>query len=444
MIMAENLNTEADKYALYFPSIQLASAESIVDADIMRDGQAPKKLRGTDFNYLNPKNPHWHYKYCLATAEEYKGKDGNAVSDRDAASIVMGDSGGYQIGTGDFGDTAKWLQYQNEPETIMALWRSSYIREEVLRWQQAQCDIAMTMDMPLWAMQDWAKKSPFHKLTRQQLTELTVENLQYISATRRVGSCKLLNVLQGDNDDDEDYWYNAVRHYGFEGWAFAGGVGRRGGIRNSVRMFLRLAEDGLLNPPYNWVHMLGLSIMTWCPILTQIQMCVREKYNSNFTISFDSSGAYQQAGKFNEYFVGNTFGANLKEEWTMPPTYFPSYYTVANELVPLPLNKNHTQYKFRAMTSPIAKKLTLQDLCVNKSAYAKRIVDDFSAEVLINHNVYTYAKSTVAANQAVFVTRTAPDKMLAATDVIVELFNTADWRTLLKDKTEILEAAARA
>ena len=128
----------------------------------------------------------------------------------------------------------------------------------------------------------------------------------------------------------------------------------------------------------------------------------------------------------------------------MPPTYFPSYYTVANELVPLPLNKNHTQYKFGAMTSPIAKKLTLQDLCVNKSAYAKRIVDDFSAEVLINHNVYTYAKSTVAANQAVFVTRTAPDKMLAATDVIVELFNTADWRTLLEEKTKILEAAARA
>jgi len=186
--MAENLNTEADKYALYFPSVQIGSAKRIIDTDILRNGQAPKKLRGTDFNYLNPKNPHWHYKYCLVTAEQYKGKNGNAISDRDAATFVMGDSGGYQIGTGAFGDTAQWLQYQNEPKTIIALWRSSYIREEVLRWQQSQCDIAMTMDMPLWAMQDWASNSPFHKLTRQQLTELTVENLQYISSTRRAGS----------------------------------------------------------------------------------------------------------------------------------------------------------------------------------------------------------------------------------------------------------------
>lgn len=443
-MMAENLNTEADKYALYFPSVQIASAKRMVDTDIMREGQAPKNLRGTDFNYLNPSNRFWHYKYCLATAEQYKDKHDNAISDRHADTFVMGDSGGYQIGTGAFADTASWKQYQSEPEKIMALWRSSYIREEVLRWQQSQCDIAMTMDMPLWAMQDWARNSPFHKLTRQQLTELTVENLQYIKDYRRAGSCRLLNVLQGDNDDDEDYWYNAVRHFGFEGWAFAGGVGRRGGIRNSVRMFLRLAEDGLLKPPYDWVHMLGLSIMTWCPILTQIQMCVRELYNSNFTISFDSSGAYQQAGKFSQYFVQNKFGADLRKEWSMSGIDFPAYHTVATDDKSLPLNKNHKQYAFSAMTSPIAKKLTLQDLCVNKSAYAKRVVDMFSDEVLINHNVYTYAKSTVAANQAVFVTRTAPDIMFAAVDAIVELFNTADWRRLLEQKTDILEAAARA
>jgi len=442
-MMAENLNTEAEKYALYFPSVQIASAKRMVNTDILRDGAAPKRLCGTDFNYLKPDNKYWHYRYCLATAEQYKGKHDNAISDRHASTFVMGDSGGYQIGTGAFADTASWWQYQNQPETIMALWRSSTIREEVLRWQQSQCDIAMTMDMPLWAMQEWASDSPFHKLTRQQLTELTVENLEYIKDYRRVGSCQLLNVLQGDNDDDEDYWYNAVRHYGFEGWAFAGGVGRRGGIRNSVRMFLRLAEDGLLKPPYNWVHMLGLSIMTWCPILTQIQKCVREKHNSKFTISFDSSGAYQQAGKFSQYFVPNTFGSDLKSEWSMSGIDFPAYHTVATEQKPLPLNKNHKLYAFRAMTSPIAKKLTLQDLCVNKSAYAKRVVDEFSDEVLINHNVYTYAKSTIAANEAVFATRTAPDIMLQAVDVIVELFNTADWRTKLEAKTDILEAAAR-
>ena len=63
--------------------------------------------------------------------------------------------------------------------------------------------------------------------------------------------------------------------------------------------------------------------------------------------------------------------------------------------------------------------------------------------MLINHNVYTYAKSTIAANEAVFVRRTAPDIMLQAVDAIVELFHTSDWRTKLEAKTEILEAAAR-
>ena len=40
-------------------------------------------------------------------------------------------------------------------------------------------------------------------------------------------------------------------------------------------------------------------------------------------------------------------------------------------------------YAFRAMTSPIAKKLTLQDLCINKSEYAKRVVDEFSDEAIV-------------------------------------------------------------
>ena len=446
--MAINLTTEAEKYALYLPSIQMNSAINIVSDDdrTLRHAALPHNLHATDLNFLDKDNKYWHYKYCLATAATFKNeKHGNAVAYKDAGTFVLGDSGGFQIGSGTLDDTRKWKRHQTDTDRITSLWRSSEIKRSIMKWLDTSCDYGMTLDMPLWAMKPQFRNSPFHHLNLQQLTELTEENLQFMQSERgKYGSCKLLNVLQGEDDAQEKYWYDAVTKYQFEGWAFAGEVGRRGGIYRAVRMFLQLREDKLLDKGYDWVHMLGLSTMNWCPLLTKIEWIIRKSVNSNFKISTDSSSPYYNAGKLSKYNWLNTYGANIRKDWSTSAVKIPTGYGYANFPNRMPLNTANPPHLPKPLLSPIASMLSVQDLNFKTDEMEKRRLDIFADEVLVNHNVFTYVQSVIKANEAVFGAKpTAPQPMLEAVGALEEIFAASDWRTALDERKQILKRAAK-
>jgi len=446
--MAINLTTEAEKYALYLPSIQMNSAINIVSDDdrTLRDAALPHNLHATDLNFLDKDNKYWHYKYCLATAATFKNeKRGNAVAYKDASTFVLGDSGGFQIGSGTLDDTRKWKRHQTDTDRITSLWRSSEIKRSIMKWLDTSCDYGMTLDMPLWAMKPQFRNSPFHHLNLQQLTELTEENLKFMQSERgKYGSCKLLNVLQGEDDAQEKYWYDAVTKYQFEGWAFAGEVGRRGGIYRAVRMFLQLREDKLLDKGYDWVHMLGLSTMNWCPLLTKIEWIIRKSVNSNFKISTDSSSPYMNAGKLSKYNWLNTYGANIRRDWSTSAVKIPTGYGYANFPNRMPLNTANPPHLPKPLLSPIASMLSVQDLNFKTDEMEKRRLDIFADEVLVNHNVFTYVQSVIKANEAVFgANPTAPQSMMEAVGALDEIFAASDWRTALDERKDILKRAAK-
>ena len=296
----------------------------------------------------------------------------------------MGDSGGFQIGSGTLDDTRKWKKYQTDTDKIMSLWRSSEVKRSIIKWLDTSCDYGMTLDMPLWAMKDKFKNSPFHHLNLQQLTELTEENLKFLQNERgKYGSCKLLNVLQGEDDAEEAYWYKAVKKYKFEGWAFAGEVGRRGGIYRTVRMFLQLRDDKFLDAGYDWVHMLGLSTMTWCPMLTQIERIIRKSVNSKFKISTDSSSPYYNAGKLSKYNWLNTYGSNIRKDWSTTAKKFPTGWGFANAAKRIPLNAAYGKQLPKPLLSPIASMLSVQDLNIRKSQTSTPLV--FGRDPVIGH-----------------------------------------------------------
>jgi hypothetical protein len=136
----------------------------------------------------------------------------NIVSHRQPGSWVLGDSGGFQIGTG----ALKESKQATGPDHAAALWRRSTYREAVLRWFELNCDYAMTLDMPLWVRLAKYAESPFHKCSVELLTDLTVENLRYFADHRgEDGPCSVLNVLQGLTDEQDDYWYERVRDFDF-------------------------------------------------------------------------------------------------------------------------------------------------------------------------------------------------------------------------------------
>jgi hypothetical protein len=439
--MPENLNDRAEPYAIYLPAVQSGSAERLVgDLKALRASGAPKWLRAADLNWLEPSNRYWHYGWCLASAGHMiDAAPRNSIAHRHQKTVVMGDSGGYQIATGALREMAPATELRKQPDAVMELWRASDVRDRIIRWLDAHCTLAATIDMPIWVRHAKHEASPFHYFSEAQLIQATVENLDYIQRHRDTQTgCKFLNVLQGfsptgdlqDSIQSEDRWFDAVKAYPFEGWAFGSDVGWRGGLYRVMRRLLVMRDSGLLNPPRSWFHMLGLSQPVWAVCLTAMQRGIRATVNPEFRISFDSASPYLLAGRYNQYAIMPQYGADLRN-WAIRSEALPSGYAVANAVATEPFPGS----------SPIAKRFTLQELNPRKDdGFAKRTTDALTDEVIINHNVYVYVNAMIAANEAVFGAQADGDhELVRAARAIEDIMTSSDGLKKLDQQYQSLE-----
>lgn len=439
--MAEDLGKRAKGYALYLPAIQAGSAGEVISDEPMRtSGSSPAQLRMSALNWLEPSNSHWHYPFCLASAGHFMAaSQDNAVNTAHPSTVIFGDSAGYQIGTGKLAEIKQWLAFRHNADEIMDAWSSSDLPIRIMRWLESHCDYGMTIDMPLWALMATREATPFHYLSEQQLIALTVDNLELMSKRRdRQSRCKFLNVLQAyspSGSDEgffasEERWFAAVKDYDFEGWALGGEVGARGGLYRILRRLLILRDQGLLAPPRNWCHVLGVSTTSWAVCLTAIQRAIRASANPDFTLSFDSATPYLTGGRYNSYAIPPVLGSKL-DDWVIRFAKLPTGYAVANDPVARPF----------PASSPIASMFTLQELNPRNGSFEAKTMDKLGDQVLINHNVYVYVKAMIEANEAVFVKGVAPKALMDAVALIDEICRAQDWRSLLERHAATLNAA---
>ena len=437
-----DLYKTAKEYATYTPSMQLNSAQRIITTEVAgREGAMPAGLCMSDFNFMDPANRFWSYGCCLATAGQFKNSSMDAVSNRKLDSTwVLGDSAGYQIGTGALAEIKPWKKYMDDPDKVVQLWRDSNIKMDLFAWLANNCDWAMTLDMPLWMKKNG--KTAFSNCSDQQLIDLSVENLKYFSANRnRLRNLKLASALQGDTIEQEQMWFDAVKPYPVNGWALAGNVGQMGGIYRVLRRLLMLRDLKMLGGSFELVHILRLSRLRWAPVMTAVQRAVRETTNSpTFSITMDSSSPYRVAGVTTQYQVAAKLGTQMKG-WAMGTHKLPVGYGIANMAEPIALHTASETLPV-AFDSPIAPLLTLQDLQPKKGAYNVRNIDQFTDEFMINQNVYAYVNSTIRANQPVFGPNPeAPQLIMDAVGIVQDLFRAENWQTMLEAKRTVLAKA---
>ncbi|MDQ2082965.1 hypothetical protein RA307_22500 [Xanthobacteraceae bacterium Astr-EGSB] len=429
--MSVNLTAEIDNYALYLPALSKDLGEYVVRDESGRD--IDLKATPLDLNFLNGDSKLWTYKWCLASAGYFAGsKRSNAVTQRDPAhSWVLGDSGGYQIGTGALRKAKAWGTFARNPDRIGRLWRESGVRGEFVRWLDANCDYAMTVDMPLWARNAKYSSSPFHHCSVDLLTELTVENLHFIDQHRGiVGNCKFLNVLQGETADEEDFWYSRIRDFDFEGWAYGSTVKTKDGAIRLLRRMLLLRDDGMLGNSKQWFHILGLSQLIWSVILTAIQRGVQKSTNSPFTISFDSCTPFFWAGKTQKYAKPPTLTTDIKS-WAISQAPFPVGHTAATY---------HAAKAFPA-GSPISSRLNIGNMNPRKSPYDHQTFDRFSRNTLGNHNAYVWLRAIIDANHVAFRGGPIPQVIADVIGLVGNLFAAEHWATLLDQNADLLKRA---
>ncbi len=443
---ANNFAARWDGYAVFAPALQKSYAEFTQKPKRqVREGKTPGGLSPRDLDFLNAKSALWHHPFALFSAGQYDAsliKPANAVSARDRSkTTIIGDSGGYQIGTGTLKEVQRWGNVRR-PDEIMDLWRNASSREKIVRWLDAYCDYAMTIDIPLWTKtESKSKGTPFSRLSFEQDLQLTYENLKYITENSgRTGrKAKWLNVLHGLNDHEgtEAAWYARVKDFEFEGWAFASDTGVKGGITSLLRRLKRMQEDGQLDNK-EWLHFLGLSKIKPAVILTAIQRGLQQSCAPSIQISYDSASASINGGQNEDAFVPKQF-TNDEKTWTFSTAKFPNSEVIAQSKVTLP---------FPYLSSPLAKHVSLNDMNYQAGIQYRNKFDTLSSQLLINHNLYVSCQRLAEANDLIFhptmqAHQSVPAKLLNAVGVVERVLVEEHWESLLSANADLLDSVGR-
>lgn len=278
--------------ALFFPAISPSYMSSAARPQFAHPvpGIVP-----ADMNYLDPAAP-FHYPFTLFSAGQVNPKTATAtvrqdmVSTRDrSATVVIGDSGGYQISSG----ARNFVFHQQETVPI------------ILNWLEQIGDWSMTLDFPtgtansgsiephVQRIMEWGIDLPAiahaSNLSRDYWACLIMSMINNNRFVReRKGQTGILNVLQGRNHRESLHWYEHVKHYPFEGWAFAAAHNHSPSM--IVARLLDLHRDGILER-CKWLHVLGTAELEMGCVLTAIQREVRALGYPDFQISYDASTA---------------------------------------------------------------------------------------------------------------------------------------------------------
>lgn len=400
------------QYAIYVPALFPPYAQfAVSEANSHRT--LPGGLKPCDLDFFRDDGALFHLPASLYSA----GLIGNLenpplcmVTERDREkTLVIGDSGGYQIISGN-------LEVHDDSD-----------RRRILNWLNGHCNFAMTLDIPTIATEnDNSLYSYFDQCLKGTLT-----HLQFFEKNPDLRQVQLLNVLQGNDEEQADEWYEAVKDFEFDGWAFAGPMKRD--IYYVVRRLLQMLKEEKIGGKRWWIHFLGIGDLTTACLLTTIRDCLRRRLNDQgIHISFDTSSPLLVAGKYHKIYAEarisyQKFGFVAKDLPVDDPAWLGSKE-------PLPYQ-----------TSPISKLMTMGDIIVNDAIHADSRWDGASSVMVMNHNVYVQMDGIFRANEAYAQPENqaqyhVPRKLLNAKKAIEEIFAERIPLGKLVEHRELLES----
>jgi len=348
-----NLTPRQKDYAVYLPAISSFYSTYVAKQRLGEFVPTERIPAGFDrgiegMNFLNPEAGYFTYKYGLYSAGhaqldlQKSIEQESMIQQRDRGNtMILGDSGGYQIGKGVL--KFDWLNFEGTEATKT--------RQKILEWLELTADWSMMLDVPTWAC-DHIHSPKTGLKTFEDCLEKTRYNNDYF-LMNRLGQTKWLNVLQGGDWDTAEKWYNGVKEFSdpagkyagreAEGWAFGGANMCKMDI--TLKRLMTLREDNLLKGK-NWIHFLGTAQLDWSCYLTLIQRQIRKHINEEITISFDCASPFIATAHGLVY----TNAQHTPKRWSVIMDKAPDNKALAGSDIPFPFE------------SEIGKRLTLGDI----------------------------------------------------------------------------------
>lgn len=425
-------------YARFTPAISEMYTRFVTNTDPKRPCPVPQQ----DLDFLDPNSNLFHISSSLYSAGQAAKSEKLAttadcmVTGRDKGNtIILGDSGGFQIQTGA-------IKFKGD-ET----------RNRMMRWMEANCDWSMILDfptgginmgtieahtarlrLPAGSVDEKGKLIPdtgygdeLDRLCRENKEDelyntcllQTLINNDWFVKNREPGATKFLNVVQGRTPAESKIWYDKVKHYPFEGWSLAGP--HKENFEMTMCRIIEMRDEGLLQDK-DWMHFLGVGKLLHGCAYTTIQREIRKDINPNFTISYDVSSPFTLAA-YGKLFLGYTLdrrGWGITGEKFDGREYLPGgskahlpFLDEVRALWETKLNeqagemvmdgemwgestiqatqniKNHSRF----IETEIGKKLRMDQVCVNDDPKFTSTWDVVTYAMMMNHNVQVHMEA---------------------------------------------------
>jgi hypothetical protein len=435
-------------YAIYTPSISINYSsygmhDNMESFGVKTKGYAPNSRmpsvyhpNGDENNYLQRDNGNFYYPYCLFSAGHAELDINKIVNDKSNSmihshgndSVVIGDSGGYQISTGVI--PIKW----GDPNSLND-WRM-----KILRWLEATADYTPTLDIPTGIIH----KSPQagYKTVNDCLNG-TVENLKFFVKNRVPGATNFLNVLQGRTVAEADMWYDTVKVYPFEGWTMAGNCA--GDFEIVMHQLIRLRDEKQISDDKHWLHYLGVSRLGAACAFTTLQRILRQQVSPRMTISYDSSSPFLSVAKGGIY--TNIAMNQCQKNKQFGPVVLPAPddRKYMNSTMLLQEWLEQTYGTTSVDSTAISRKLPLGEICRDGASPTSRSSwDTISYMHIMNHNIECHVRGIQRANVCYDLpyeeaSKYIPYEVLYFRDIIApEVFNSeTPFDTIKKYKTDL-------
>lgn len=432
------------KFAVFTPALSTFYAKFVGFQQAMtKTAVNPSRIPSTlengieGLNWLNESQSYFPYKWALYSAGHaelnihkaaYHGDDMVRQRDR-SKTFVLGDSGGFQIGKNVWEGDWKDINCPNAKKK----------RKQVLEWLDAYMDYGMILDIPVWSARNPDSATKIGIGSYYDAVKATQINNDYFMQNR-TGSCKFLNVLQGENHTQADDWYDNMKQYcdpsrysnHFEGWAMGGQ--NMCSPTLALKRIIALREDKLLEKgKHDWIHFLGTSKLEWACFLTDIQNAVRKYHNSNLTISFDCASPFLATAN-GQVYTNNIFDNRGKWGYRMSPTADNKKYSTDTRLFRDAVLQDKIHEIFE--DSPVTERLAIMDVCHYAQGVQNKIGkvgktswDSFTYMLLMAHNVHLHISAVLEANE-LYKSKVSVPKMLVhehfdrtfVTDIVDEIF----------------------
>jgi hypothetical protein len=403
---------QKDDWALFLPAV---SSFFIAGLGKQREGEDyfPKERIPASFNgdveclnYLNSTKGLYTYKWGLYSAghanlnpDDDDHKE-SIIRKREEGTFMLGDSGGFQILKG------QWPADWKDPNCPKAMIK----RKAVLRWMDTYMDYGMCLDIPSQSFLN-TPAIPLHGIhnIEEAITATHINNEYFIK--HRSGECKFLNVLQGTTHTESDDWYDEMKKYcdpniypenHFNGWAFGGQ--NKIDIHLTLRRMVDIIYDGLLQEgKHDLIHCLGVSILEYAVLFTDIQKAIRKYHNPKLVITFDCASPFFSAAKGLAYF-NNSIENDSKWSYQMTKTAENKNYATDNRKFSDACLQDGVHTVFT--DSPITDKLLVRDICYRGQGFigqhgkeTKTSWDTLSYTLIQAHNVYQHIYAVQEGNR---------------------------------------------